>query len=139
MRKAFFLLMVFLAVFFYSCTKSLENKLRGTWVVENTNLPNYPKIGGDSSWWHFQGGILTIRYKLSSDIDSCTYTFKRKGFSRYLVISTENNSKALLGPGTKDWFIVHLKKDQLRLAYGVVDKEGRQRGLEQHDLMRIGD
>lgn len=139
MKKAFFSIFALLALFSYSCTKSLENKLRGTWVVENTNWPNYPKIGNDSSWWHFEGGILTIRYAKTSNIDSCTYTFKRKGASRYLVISTENDSKALLGKGTKDWFIVRLKKDQLRLAYGVVDKEGRQRGLEQYDLKRIGD
>ncbi|MCS6980098.1 MAG: hypothetical protein NZM15_08365 [Flavobacteriales bacterium] len=139
MKKfSFFLIILVGLAFWTACSKSLENKLRGTWVVENTRLPQYPKPS-DSTYWHFEGGTLAIRYVLLNRTDTASYTFKRKGTSRYLVISCDKDSPALFGSGTKDWFVVRLKKDQLRLAYGIVDDEGRQRGLEQYDLIRIGD
>lgn len=129
-----------MALILSSCSKNLENKIRGTWRVENPNYPAYPKIAGDYSIWRFEGGTLVIQYENdTSKIDSCTYAFKRKFTRRYIVISCDKASKALIGAGTKDWEIVRLKKDQLRLAYGLVDKDGRQRGLEQYDLKKIAD
>ncbi|MCX7768386.1 MAG: hypothetical protein N2110_05120 [Flavobacteriales bacterium] len=140
MKKIFFGLLVGGAFFLYSCSKPLENKIRGTWRVENPNYPAYPKIAGDYTVWRFEGGTLVIRYENDSNtVDSCTYAFKRKFARRYIVISCEKASKALMGAGTKDWEIVRLKKDQLRLAYGLVDNEGRQKGLEQYDLKKIAD
>jgi len=128
-----------LGVVRFSCSKPLENKFRGTWMSENTRYPNEPKLGNDTTYWKFEGGTLTIRYSNdTSKVDSARYTFRRRGFSKYIVISSEKNSVAL-GQGSKDWFIVRLKKDQLRLAWGNVDKEGRARGLEQIDLIKVSD
>jgi hypothetical protein len=122
-KMRFIKYLLFLAgiIVFFSCNKSIENKLVGTWKVVNvTNINDTTFV---EKWQFDSDGNLKINYYTDGGNNSVSSSSWKYSVSSYKKLILKSNDSASY---SEDWKIAKLKKDILIMTYesgGLQQKE----------------